>query len=89
MNKQKKTDHFLILGWLMGSIIPRSRIYQKFATERVAISALTPIAKIDSASNRPSKPPTVRTEFPETWIWENLIENGFVKKSSKYLILLA
>lgn len=24
------------------------------------------------------KPPTVRKEFPETWIWENLTNNGFV-----------
>lgn len=69
----------------MGLIVPRSRIYHNFATERVAISALTPVSKIDSASNRPSKPPTVRKEFPETWIWENLSENGFVKKIIKIL----
>lgn len=26
----------------------------------------------------PLTPMTVRKEFPETWIWENLTNNGFV-----------
>lgn len=30
--------------------------------------------------------PKLRKEFPETWIWESFIENGFVK--DKYFSLL-
>lgn len=55
----------------MGSlIVPRSGIHHKFAElGRVALIAAMPIEKVYSTPQSPSKPPTVRKEFPETWIW--------------------
>lgn len=34
----------------------------------------------------PFTPMTVRKEFPETWIWENLTNNGFVNNEKQNLL---
>lgn len=42
------------------------------------LDSITQDSHISTISIKFNQPITIRKDFPETWIWENLIEPGFV-----------
>lgn len=58
----------------------KSKIYLKSNQMEDHISMGDTVDSIDSSSKKFNQPITIRKEFPETWIWDNIIESGFVIK---------
>lgn len=42
------------------------------------VDSITQDSHLSTISIKFNQPITIRKDFPETWIWENLIEPGFV-----------
>lgn len=39
---------------------------------------MRPMLAAESIASKSVEPPKIRKEFPETWIWDDLDDNGFV-----------